>query len=84
MVIAKTRHIRVLTVSHLDKHLSRRRFDGKAVDFDLDVSVNLFGIEFKVCADSLTDSAVDFLVEKKVEQDSERDCFCPETGRDFS
>ena len=58
--------------------------DGKAVDFDLDVSVNLFGIEFKVCADSLTDSAVDFLVEKKVEQDSERDCFCPETGRDFS
>ena len=58
--------------------------EGKPVDCDLDVKVNILGLEFKVCPDSLTDDDVDFLVNQKIEQDAEQDAWCPDTHRDYS
>ncbi len=57
---------------------------GKPVDYDLDVKVNILGLEFRVCPDSLTDDDVDFLVNQKIEQDAEQDAWCPDTHRDYS
>ena len=58
--------------------------DGKPADYDLHVKVNILGLEFRVCPDSLTDDDVDFLVNQKIEQDAEQDAWCPDTHRDYS
>ena len=54
--------------------------DGKAVDFDFHVSFVCGNDVFKLDIDFLTDEAIDYIVQKRIEEDDDRSDECWEGG----